>query len=351
MDTRLAELNRTDLQRIQSADLMRVLSAKHFGGTRPVDYFVERWPHSVHRDVVTRHFETLHTKSTVAPGLATDGTWAGPLMVPSLLSGFLPLVKAASVLAKLPLTPCPFNVRIAKQIAGGSTSWQGEVAQKPITKLGFGNVSILWAKCLSMIVVSEELMRLAAPGSVEQLQQTITNEITIFVDTAFLSAAAAVPGVSPAGILNGITPITATADLAKDLGTLVATFHANRPWPFAPVLILSPAVASKVKALGAIGTDLTPEGGSLLNVPVVLSPAAGANAIVCDAAAIYLADAGLDLGISREALIEMVDTSAAPSASTVYQSTFQQNSVALRVERFVYWLVVGPNAVQYVVVP
>jgi len=75
------------------------------------------------------------------------------------------------------------------------------------------------------------------------------------------------------------------------------------------------------------------------------------NAVMLDAPGIYLADAGIALDISREAMLEMVDaTTNPPTAATVMQSTFQTNTVAIRCEQFVTWVVAVSNAVQHLVV-
>ena len=222
----------------------------------------------------------------------------------------------------------PFNVKIARQTAGSSTQWIGEALPKPVSKLGFGNLTLPWSKSASIIVVTKELMMLTEPGSAEQLEQTLRDEMVVFTDQEFLSATAAVANVRPAGILAGVTPITATADLAADLKTLVNTFFANRPYPLGPYVVTSPATASKIAALD-VGRDVSVNGGTLLGLPAVITPAAGAKVIVLDAPAIYVADGGIDLDISEDAAIEMVDTSGVPGATTVYSSMFQMDEIAI----------------------
>jgi HK97 family phage major capsid protein len=342
--SRLADLNQAEFQRLQTADLMRALSAKAFGGVRPGDYFAEHWPTSVNREVVTRYFE----KAAVTANSTTD---SAALMAPGLVRGFVPLVKAASVLGKLPLTAAPFNVTIARQTAGSSTAWVGENMPKPASKLGFGAVTLPWSKAVSFVVVSKELLRLDKPGSVEQLQQTLRDEMVAFTDKEFLSSTAATPTVRPAGILAGVTPVTPTASLGADLATLVNTFFTNRPYAVAPYVVCSPAVAAKIAAVQNLGRDITVEGGRLLGLPVVTTPAAGANAIVLDAPVIFLADGGIGLDTSEEAMLEMVDVPTSPPvAATVYQSIWGTDQIAIRCERFVSWVVVASNAVQYLVV-
>jgi hypothetical protein len=114
-------------------------------------------------------------------------------------------------------------------------------------------------------------------------------------------------------------------------------------------VILPPAVVSKVSALD-LGRDVTVNGGTLLGLPVVTSPGVGANAIVVDAPALYVADGGLDLDIETDALLEMVDNPAAPTPTTVMVSLWQNNLVGIRVERFIHWVKAADNAVQYLAV-
>jgi HK97 family phage major capsid protein len=352
---RLSTLTTTQLQQQQVVDLMRVLSAKTFDAANPVDYFVQHWPRSAHRDIVVKHFERAdfdvpYTHAAVAAGNTTDATWAGPLMVPSLVAGFLPLVRASSIVGKVPFTPAPFNVRLTKQITGASTGWVGENVTKPVSKLGFGNVDLPWSKSLSIVVVTRELMRLAAPGSDQLLAQTLKDEIALFTDRELLGSGAAVAGVRPAGILAGVAPVTSTGDLAADLGSLVAAFFAARPSPLAPWFILSPPTASQVAALD-IGRDVTVTGGTLLGLPVAVSAGAANNAIVVDAPAVYVADAGIDVDVSEYAVIQMDDAPASPPvAATVATSLWQNDLAGIKAERFVHWVVAAANAVQYLAV-
>ncbi len=88
-------------------------------------------------------------------------------------------------------------------------------------------------KAAGIIVVSAELMKLSAPGSEQALQQILSNELTTFVDAAFLSAAAAT-AASPAGLLNGVT-------VSASIAATIAAFFTARPNAIAPTWITSPA--------------------------------------------------------------------------------------------------------------
>ena len=150
---------------------------------------------------------------------------------------------------------------------------------------------------------------------------------------------AAVVGVNPASITNGTTGLVSTGVPTTDIPVLIASFYAARPAAVRPVLLVGPATADAL-ALGKVTTQM----------PIVVSPYLGTvTAVVLDAAAV--AKAGTDdIGImmSEAALIQVSDTPDAPAtASTVYLSLFQTNTVATRAEWFISWARADVTAVKY----
>jgi HK97 family phage major capsid protein len=351
----LSDLTAARAHDLNVRDLMRVLCAKTFGSGDAIGYYLARWENTdpeknwplvrARFDALTTYGDTLRTKAAIGPGTTTDPTWAKPLVTPAMVGGFLALLRATSVLGKIPFTAAPFNTKLAAQTAGASSTWVTESSVKPITKLGFANVTLPIAKCQSIVVVTAELMRLAAPNSEGLLATTIRDEVVTFTDATLLSTSA-VAGAPP-GILNGITPVTDTGSLAGNLTALVAKFFTDRPQPIAPVVICSSAVASKIAALD-LGRDVTVNGGTLLGLPVAVSPGAGANVIALDAPALFVADEGVDLDVSTQAAIEMTDAPTGTAASVV-TSLYQANLAGIRAERFIYWALAIPTAVQYMV--
>ena len=69
----------------------------------------------------------------------------------------------------------------------------------------------------------------------------------------------------------------------------------------------------------------------------MLSPSAGANLILLDPPVLAVADGGLELDTSDQAIVQMDDAPAAASATTVYVSLWQDNLTGIRVERTVNW--------------
>ena len=136
--------------------------------------------------------------------------------------------------------------------------------------------------------------------------------------------------MAPAGILAGVV---ASADIAAT----VAAFAASRPRALSPTWIVSAANKSKLTL------DIN---GNLKNYPVVTSPNAGANLILLDPPALLVADDGVILDTSDQALVQMDDAPTPATAATIMVSLWAANLVGLRVERIVNWKIV-PGAVQF----
>lgn len=344
MPIRLADL--TDDLRTKAAvtDFVRLAScfAQHQGTASAVDLFCERWPQSVHRDIVVR------AKAAVTAGNTTDGTWAGPLMVPALADAFLAIVRSASLLGRIPgLVRVPFNVQTPVQTAGGSYYWVAQGAPKPVTKLGFSTgITLSATKCEGIVVVTRELAYLATPGTEPALQRALVNGLTAFTDAQFLNpAVAAVADKNPASITNGVTPTTAGATIDDSVAAVLGALFTARPGATGAVLIASPATAAKLAATGK-NPDARVSGGTVQGVPLVPTEAAGAMLVAIDPAGVCLADDGVRLDASDKTAIELDDAPTASAASTIV-SLWQTNMTGFKVERFVNWKALT-GAVQYV---
>ena len=322
-------------QHLEVKELMRVLSAKANtqGGGSPKEYYQQRWGTSdnimapkVMRDFdwETKALSEWYTKAAVAPGTSTDATWAQPLVTTRLAGGFIGLVKQTSVVGKMPVLRVPFQTSMQHQVSGASMKWVGENSPKPATKLGFGKTTLAPFKAGGIIVVTAELIKLAVPGSEQALQQILVNELVAFQDAALLSAAAAT-AVSPAGILNGVT-------VSASIAATLSAFFTARPNAIAPTWIASPA---SIGTLSGLDPNNVPT--QFKGYPLVVSPSAGANLILLDPPVLAVADDGLELDISDQAIIEMNDAAAPATAATLYTSLWQDNLVGIRVERFVNW--------------
>jgi HK97 family phage major capsid protein len=216
-------------------------------------------------------------------------------------------------------------------------------------------------------VISEELARFSSPSAETMVRDTLAAAIIERMDIDFVDPnKAAVSGVSPASITNGVTPIpssgTEASAVRTDMAALFSAFIADNMNPATATLIM-PSVTAMVLSLmqNALGQaqfpGITMAGGTLMGIPVVTSQyvtdgsPGGAIIILVNASDIFLSDDGqVTVDVSREASLEMSSTPAqngvtGTGASLV--SLWQSNLVGLRAERFINWARRREEAVQY----
>jgi len=305
----------------------------------------------------------LVLKAAVAAGTTTDATWAGPLapMTP-LTQEFLALLRPATILGKVPsFFKVPFNVSVASQTGGGTYQWVGQGAPKPVGKLQFGTITLAITKAAGIIVITEELARTSTPSAEDVIRRDMVAGIGAFLDIEFIDPTkAAVAGISPGSVTNGVTPITTAgtspANARTDIQALAAAMTAAGISTAGAVLILSETNAlALTNALNPLGQPLFPgmsqEGGTILGYKAVVSQAAGTTvALVQPNAVLYADDGGVTIDVSREASLQMDSAPDNPAlATTVMTSLWQNNLVGLRAERFINWKKARPGVVQYTV--
>ena len=332
----------------KSIDYVRWLSCvyENDGPLGAGELFQLRWPLAIHRETIQ--------KAAVAAGTATDASWGGPLSpIKPLSEAFLSYVRPISVLGRLPVRRVPFNCSLPALTAPTSSGWAGEGAPKPISKGALTTVTLAIAKAVDIIVLTDELMRLAVPASEVALRDELANAIAQFLDQQFIDpAVAAVGGVNPASITNGVAAITPSgttaAALVKDVGALIGQFVTNNPDTTSAVLLMTPAVATML--VGATNSlTLTIGGGSYAGLPVVVSGNVGARIVALDAAQVLYADGGIEIDLSKHATIQMVDVADNPVvAGTIETSLWAANLVGVRAERTVNWKKARATAVSLI---
>jgi hypothetical protein len=360
MDTieRLGSVTQTQLTNAKSIDFVRWVSALYQSDgivSYAAEIFAERWPGSVHRELVTKAVGFHHTKAASAFGTTFDAVWAGPLTaVQPLADAFLEYSRPLSIIGKIPnLRKVPFNVAVSSQSTAGTYGWIGEGKVKFVTNPTYASVALTIAKAAGVIVVSEELLKLSARGAETALRAEMAAGIAQYLDGQFTDPAiAAVANTNPASITNGVTPITATgtsaSNLLTDLKALITAFFAANPSAENAVLIMTPQIAVAA-AIAANVNTLGIQGGTIFGVPVVTSGSVGARIVMLDASAIVYADAGVEIDLSRQALIQLDSApDDPPDGDTVMISTWQLDLVGLRTERFINWKRSRLSAVHFI---
>lgn len=308
-----------------------------------------------------QHFKNdtaLQTFVKSAVSAANSGTpaWAGSLIYPQeYLADFIELLYPQTVLGRLNLRKVPFNVTIAGMNQGTATGWVGEANPAPVTVAGFQRVYLTHTKIMALSVLSDEIIRFSNPAAEALVQADLLKSAAKGLDLSFLGAAAAVPNVSPAGMLNGVSGSaslgTTALSVTKDVEALLNTFIPLNYDMTQVVFVMTPALALQIGALRTtLGVKIYPNldmnGGSLEGVPVITSNNATPGTITAFATnEIYLSeDAAPIIDFSKEASIIM-DTAPAsadiagttPAVPVQPVSMFQNDLEAIRIKQLISW--------------
>jgi hypothetical protein len=204
-------------------------------------------------------------------------------------------------------------------------------------------------KILFGIAVSRELNE-STPGSAASvLGQAMNAHASRSLDAVAFGTAAATTS-QPAGLLNGVTPLTASTQTAtldaaiEDVAALAAAIAAANIDPTNMVLVAAPRQASVLRLLPA-------------EQPYeVLSSLALADKTVCGfaPAAIGAAFAEPELTSSLSAAVHMEDTTPLPIVGTGGQiaspqrGVFQTDCIAIKCRARAAWAVVAPGGAQMI---
>lgn len=332
--------------------LARMVIAKmmaRYEGCDAASYAASRWNDSTPE-------VALALKAAVGGGSTTDATWAKPLVNPTITEDFLPLLRAATIVGKIPgLYKVPFNVNVPSQTGGGTINWVGEMKPKPVTSMAFATETLTWAKVAAICVLSQELVRFSNPSAERLVRDSLVKDIAGFVDAQFINpAVAAVAGVNPASITNGAPTAAATANPWADLLGLINHFASNNIPVDGLTFIMSPANALALSfRMNSDGSAQFPGvgvgGGTWKGLTFITSNVVATNVVALQPALILFADdGGVTIDASTEASLQMDGAPMSPvDATTVLVSMFQMNAVALRAEQFINWKRVGTNSVKY----
>lgn len=301
----------------------------------------------------------------VAGGGTGSGEWGAELVTADgrYTGDFIEYLKSKTVYDRLALRTIPAHVTIKGQDGTATGYWVGESKPIPATTVDFMNVTLTPLKAAALAVVSNELLKHADPSAEMLVRDALADAVAQRVDTTFLSADAAVSGVSPAGLLNGVSAIgsagTLSDGLRADILALYSAFLTAKNasgLSFVMNKNLAKSISLMVNALGMKEFPaLTQEGGTLEGDPVVTGDNVAADdLILLKPSDIYkIGDDGLEFSISRDATIEQnsvptgaSDTPVAASATPV--NMFQSESTAIKIVRPLNFAKRRSHAVQYV---
>lgn len=304
-------------------------------------------------------------KAGIAGGGSGSGEWGAELVTAdSRYTGdFIEYLYGKTLFDQLGLREVPANVTIKGQDGTASANWVGESKSIPVSAQDYSTVNLTPLKVAAISVASKELLADSSPSAELLIRDSLVNASAQKVDGTFFSTSAASAGVSPAGILNGLTGYNSYGPTQEgvigDIKRLVGIFQTAKN-ATGLVIVTTPALATSLGLmLTSLGQDafpgVTQDGGTLRGFRVFTGDNVPSGAfIMLKPSDIYrIGDLGVSVQVSDVATIEQdgapqgaSDTPTAASATLM--SMFGTESVAFKVVRRVNFAKRRTSAVQYV---
>lgn len=301
----------------------------------------------------------------VQGGATLSGEWGAELVTANgqYTGDFIEFLAGMTVYDKLPLRQVPHNVVIKGRDGASTAYWVGEGQPIPASASDFSTVTLSPLKVAALAVISNELLRDSSPAAEGLVRDALAEAISQKTDSTFLGAAAAVANVSPAGMLNGVTAkISAGNDgdgVRSDIKALYAPFITAKN-ASGLTFVMNPAMAKAVQLITTtLGVQEFPgigqNGGTLMGDPVVTGDNVAAHhVILLKPSDIYkIGDLGLQVSVSRDAMIEMSsaptgESTTPATASQAMVSMFQSENTAIKIVRPINFAKRRSGAVQFV---
>lgn len=348
-------------QEVKASDLL-VRSAvchllAHIGKTSVEKILDERYP----------GHEATHavTKTDIAVATTTTSGWASQL-VETAMAEFLALLPPSSVYPALRsmgvgLTFGPNSGAIKIPYSSSTTALAGgfvlEGAPIPVGRMTLDSMTLTPHKFGIIVPMTREVMKYTNPALEAIVRSELLSRTAIKLDTLLLDATAG-SATRPAGLLNGVSAITAYGGsdyvaFLEDMKALLAPFDtANAGRSLA--LIMNPAQARNVRMMaGPNSSGFGWANQFLADFRLVVSTTVTAGTVIAVDAADFVTGTGdsPQFEASEQATIHMSDTpleivAADTTVADPVRSMFQTNSVALRMLMDVTWAMRRSGMVQ-----
>jgi hypothetical protein len=272
-------------------------------------------------------------KAAVATGTVGDALWAGNLTFRGVIQGYVESLSSISFFdralsdnsfVKVEMAAAP--VVITTTAATGSTV--AELAPLPISSMAFNAPSVALRKTITEVVTSNEIVR--NPANTRHIGAELRRSTAKAVDTT------AIAHIVSSGTSTATTGGT-VANLITDLQSMFVDIEIGEQSRLYFVLNAALAAGLSARLAGSVGWDLTPTGGTLAGVPVVVSSGVPTgNLVLVDASRFAAYSDVITLDASEQATLAMSTTpDSPPVASTTFVSLWQHNMTSLRSTR--YW--------------
>jgi len=224
--------------------------------------------------------------------------------------------------------------------AASAGAWVREGEAIPVKLLNFAAVTLVPRKCAVIAVFTREM---AESSNIEAVvRQTLGEASGLAIDAALFSNTPA-DDTRPAGLLNGVTPITAAPAgpdaMARDLAALINAL-AEHGAGLAPAIVAAPAQAFAIKLMAAAHFD----------APVLAAAIPNRTVIAIEPSSLAVGfDSRPEFSVSTAGTLHMEDVAPQPivdggAMAQPVRSMFQTDSLALRMLLRASWAMRAPHA-------
>jgi len=308
----------------------------------------------------------VNVLKAAVPGHGGDSGEPGSELVTSdnrYNGDFVEFLYSQTVYNQLPLREVPANVAIKGQDGAATGYWVGESKAIPMSTADFSTVSLTYKKVAALTTMSMELMKYSDPSAEMLIRDALVQAASQRIDTTFIGTDAASAGVSPAGLLNGVSATTSAGTdidgVVNDIKELRQRFidaknSSGLYW------VMNPGLASSLSLLrNTLGqkefTEINQNGGMLEGDPVVTGHNVDSNYfILLKPSDIWrIGMSAPEVSMSEHATIEQADDPAAEQDTPTAQANspvnmFQTDSVAVKVVVPIDYQKRRTSAVQYI---
>lgn len=296
---------------------------------------------SASRNLPSREGDAITKAAMAASGLADLATGTYSMGA----SEFWKETEHVSVVQKLkpafqPVLP---NVPIQVQTALLEGTEVGEGELIPLSQVNLSAMGVTLRKAIALVIGSNEFFR--TRGCAPALERMMQKAGAAGSDKVFVE-----------GLIDefgGSNAVTATSDPRVSLASMLEIVNTTGNGSL--FFVLHPTEINNILATGTDSTgtdpffDLSPTGGTVFNVPALVSPyltrdSAGGTAILIDASRILFSDYATTIHASEGAAIQSMSDDPATDGDS-WISLFQADATALKIVRHFGWKAMDDSAV------
>jgi HK97 family phage prohead protease/HK97 family phage major capsid protein len=307
----------------------------------------------------------LVLRAPSAPAMTTVAGWAAEL-VQTRWESLMPLLLAQSILPRLAAKGLSLSfgttgriiIPTRQRTPSLAGSFVGEGLAIPVRQGAFTSQTLVPKKMAVISTWTREMSDHSTPAIEGLIREAIQQDTSIAIDTVLIDANPATV-IRPAGLLNGVTGLTATAggglaaligDIKQLITALVTSTYGNLR---SPVFLMNPGDVLSASLASAVNTGIFPfrdevRAGTLNTVPIIDSATVPSKTVILIDAADFVIVGGEAprLELSDQATLHMEDTAPTELVGTgtpgtvasPQRSLFQTDSIALRMVLPLNWV-------------